>query len=222
MPITAILPEKIKEKSYLLYKIQQKHPRWNTAKSALLVGAGCSYPILPLRSGLIKICQHLCFLRHADPVGAAQTVEDFLKSGDLADLEVSVGDLGITLFNEYVDSRERALLQRLISDKLSELKKIPENEKWEEFEQHILADARYGYWMDEYNESPKERQRLIEALIENKNPGGAYIVLAYLIERGFFSNILTSNFDDFVNDSLLYYTGTKPRFYADDELSQFI
>jgi len=222
MPITAILPEKIKEKSYLLYKIQQKHSRWNTAKSALLIGAGCSYPILPLGSGLIRICQQLCFIRHAAPVAAAQIVGDFLKNGDIAGLEQSVMDVGEDRFNAYVNNREKILQQKLLQEKISESKKLPGNASWEEYEEAILADARYGYWMDEYNESPKERQQLIESLIENKNPGGAYIVLAYLIEKGFFSNILTSNFDDFVNDSLLYYTGTKPRFYADDELSQYI
>jgi tetratricopeptide (TPR) repeat protein len=222
MPITAISPEKIKEKSYLLYKIQQKHSRWNTAKSALLIGAGCSYPILPLGSGLIRICQQLCFIRHADPVAAAQLIGDFLKNGDMASLGQAVMNAGEDTFNAYVNDREKILQQKLLREKGSELNKLPENASWEEYEEAILADARYGYWMDEYTASPKERQQLIESLIENKNPGGAYIVLAYLIEKGFFSNILTSNFDDFVNDSLLYYTGTKPRFYADDELSQYI
>ncbi|WP_282334483.1 hypothetical protein [Pinibacter soli] len=56
-PSTKILPEKMREKSYLQYKIQQKHEYWKTPKSALLLGAGCSYPVVPLGSGIIKFCQ---------------------------------------------------------------------------------------------------------------------------------------------------------------------
>jgi tetratricopeptide (TPR) repeat protein len=222
MPVTAVLPEKIKEKSYLLYKVQQKHHRLNTPRSTLLIGAGCSYPILPLGGGVVKICQQLCFVRHADPLNAARIIEEFLKSGDLASLEQSAISKREDKFNDYVKAREKALLDRLREMKVLEIKKLPPDVKWDDFEKCILSDASYGYWMDEYNASPKERQRLIEALIENKNPGGAYIILAFLIEMGFFSNILTSNFDDFINDALLNYTGTKPRFYADDELSQYI
>ncbi|MDI3320386.1 hypothetical protein QJ048_11410 [Pinibacter sp. MAH-24] len=47
----------MREKSYLQYKIQQKHEYWKTPKSALLLGAGCSYPVVPLGSGIIKFCQ---------------------------------------------------------------------------------------------------------------------------------------------------------------------
>ncbi|MDI3320385.1 tetratricopeptide repeat protein [Pinibacter soli] len=93
---------------------------------------------------------------------------------------------------------------------------------WNDYESHLVSDAKYGFWMDAYNNSPRERQRLVEALIEECNPGGAYVILAHMIDKGYFNNILTTNFDDFINETVAYFTSKRVRFFADDEISQFI
>ena len=67
-PLTKILPEKLKQKSHLIYKIQQKHEDWGIAKCAILIGAGCSHPTIPLGNELITICQYLCFIRDNFPI----------------------------------------------------------------------------------------------------------------------------------------------------------
>lgn len=226
-PGTKILPKKIKEKSYLLYKIQQKHEHWKIPKCAVLIGAGCSHPVIPLGSKLITLCQQLCFIRDAYPLQAANLHTQFLNkpadeliTGFIAGLEK-----GDALFDKYIKEKEKIIAENIESRKVEELKKIqsiiPEAE-WKDFKDHIINDAKYGFWMDSYSNSPKERQRLIESLVEGNSAGGAYIILALMIEKGYISNILTTNFDDFINDTVISYTGIRTRFYADDELSQFI
>jgi len=230
-PITQILPQKLKDKSYLLYKIQQKHEHWGVAKCALLIGAGCSYPTLPLGGGLIKYCQQLCYVRDIYAAEAAELERKFLETADakLLDNFIKVkakqkSNSKLT-FQKYISEKEKILLKRIQDKKEERLTKIPDSFgtiTWADFEIHFLNDAKYGFWMDAYKSSPRERQRLIEALIEKCTPSGAYIILALLIEKGYLNNILTTNFDDFINDTLLYYTSSRPRFYADDELSQYI
>jgi len=228
-PTTIILPEKLKEKSHLLYKIQQKHEHWNVPKCALLIGAGCSFPTLPLGGGLIRYCQQLCYIRDIFPADAAKLEKTFIETPEARILDEFISEkqkrIPKLTFEQYVLKQEGILLKKLNEKQEEELKKMPENIKspvWSDFEKHFLNDAKYGFWMDAYNSSPRERQKLIEALIEGSNPSGAYIILAMLIEKGYLNNILTTNFDDFINNTLLYYTSARPRFYADDELSQYI
>lgn len=228
-PETKIHPDKLKEKSHLLYKIQQKHERWDVPKCALLIGAGCSYPTLPLGGGIIKYCQQLCYAREVFPAEAAALEKEFLHKPEASLLNQFIDDKKdknpkIT-FEDYVTGKEKTLLERIQARQNEELKKIPSlfsTPDWKDYEEHFLNDAKYGFWLDAYNGSPRERQRLLEALIKKCKPSGAYIILALLIEKGLINNILITNFDDFINDTLLYYTSARPRFYADDELSQYI
>ncbi|MDH7460957.1 tetratricopeptide repeat protein [Chitinophagaceae bacterium 26-R-25] len=226
-PSTKIFPEKIREKSYLQYKIQQKHEYWKTPKSALLLGAGCSYPVVPLGSGIIKYCQQLSFIRDKFPLFAAELHANFLaKPGtELIDKFFQEKLINQQNFEDYVTEKEKIIAQNILKVKTEELKKlrsfVPDAE-WDDYEKHLVSDARYGFWMDAYSSSPRERQRLVEALIEECNPGGAYVILAHMIEKGYFNNILTTNFDDFINETMAYYTSKRVRFFADDEISQFI
>jgi tetratricopeptide (TPR) repeat protein len=228
-PTNCILPEKFKEKSHLLYKIQQKHEHWGVAKCSLLIGAGCSYPTVPLGGVVIKFCQQLCYIRDIFPTEAAELEKIFLSKpeGKLLDdfVNEKLKHNPRLTFDQYVLEKEKILLKKIRDKKNEELKKIPKsfvNVDWEDFEELLVNDAKYGFWMDAYKSSPRERQRFIESLIDGCAPSGAYIILSMLIEKGYLNNILTTNFDDFINDTLLYYTSTRPRFYADDELSQYI
>lgn len=228
-PTTCILPEKFKEKSHLLYKIQQKHEQWGVAKCALLIGAGCSYPTVPLGGELIKLCQQLCYIRDVFPMDAADLEKTFLVKPDAKLLNDFISEKlshkPMLTFEKYVSEKETLLIKKIQDKKDEEQKKIPtslKNEDWNDFKELLLNDAKYGFWMDAYNSSPRERQRLIESLVDGCKPSGAYIILSMLIEKGYLNNILTTNFDDFINDTLLYYTSARPRFYADDELSQYI
>jgi len=227
-PSTKIDKRKVKDKSALLYKIQEKHSEHTkVSKCAILIGAGCSYPILPLGSQLIKLCQQLTYIREVFPLEGARIIVNFFHNPDFSVIDnfINSRTKPIKSFDEFVKEKELILKDLVNEAKNDYEKKIPLNitsRSWKDFEELMINDAKYSFWLDSYSNSPKERQRFIEALVDNKNPGGAYIILALLIEMGYFSNILTTNFDDFVNDALLYYTSTRPRFYADDELSQYI
>jgi tetratricopeptide (TPR) repeat protein len=180
-----------------------------------------------LGSELIKYCQQLTYIRETFPLKAAKILSDFFENADFSILDgfINTQTNPPKTFANFVKDKELILKDLVNVDKDSYSKKIPANianPNWKDFETSMLNDAKYSFWLDSYSNSPKERQRFIEALVDNKNPGGAYIILALLIEMGYFSNILTTNFDDFINDALLYYTSTRPRFYADDELSQYI
>lgn len=226
-PSNKILPEKIREKSYLQYKIQQKHEYWKTPKSALLLGAGCSYPVVPLGSGIIKYCQQLSFIRDKYPLYAADLHANFLNkpAPDLIEKFFQDQKIDAQAFTDYVTEKEEIIrrnIQKVKAEELKKLRSFVPDATWEDFENNLVSDARYGFWMDTYNNSPRERQRLVEALIEECNPGGAYVILAHMIEKGYFNNILTTNFDDFINETVAYYTSKRVRFFADDEISQFI
>lgn len=227
MPTKKINAEKIRSFKYLINKIEEKHPTFkDKPKCALLIGAGCSFKSkVPLGGGIIDICQRLSFLKN-ETTGTSALVKKFFETGDAEPVNeyIANNNLADDLAN-YIANKQLLLKQRILNEKDIEIKKLKEfvcDFDWEAYEALVVEDGGYGFWMDELDNDPRERQRLIEALIDKKEPSGAYILLAYMIERGVFTNILTTNFDDFINDALSYYTDTKCRFYADDELSQYI
>ncbi len=226
MPVTSIKPDRIQNINYLANHISQKHNTFtDKPKYALLIGAGCSYSSrVPLGGGIIRLCQQLSFLTTETTAGR-DVLKDFRKTGDYEKLHQYITVNHRAAFEAYITAKNLQLADIIKSNEAEEVKKLNEflpDANWKDYEVLIATDTQYGYWQDIYSEDPKERQQLIERLIENKEPGGDYILLAYLVEKGLFSNILTTNFDDFINDALLYYTDVRCRFYADDELSQYI
>lgn len=226
-PCKTIHPAKIKSFNYLINCIQERHHVFtDKPKYALLIGAGCSYKSnIPLGGGVIDICQKLSYFKN-EVQNSSDKVKEFLAKGDVKIIDGFIDENGHSEgLKKFIEDKQTILKEKVLAAKEAEEKKLKEftaQAEWDEYEDVLTEDAKYGFWMDEFDNSPKERQRLIESIIENKEPGGAYILLAYLIERGIFTNILTTNFDDLINDALLYYTNTKCRFYADDEISQFI
>src|SRR5690606_21661620 len=89
---------------------------------------------------------------------------------------------------------------------------------------NIFNDHLYGFWFNQFSESPRDRQKFIEYLIDKSEPKGAYLLLTHLIasEVNLFSNIFTTNFDDLINDSLVRYSNKKPRVYAHNEIAKYI
>jgi tetratricopeptide (TPR) repeat protein len=234
MPVTSINKNKLREIPYLINRIKKKHDIFEgKPKCALLIGAGCSYTSgLPLGSGIIDICQKLSFLRN-HTTDCSDMEDRFYKSGDITEISNHLADpkyqdpddKSKRLIDKYIAAKEEEMRQKVLAERAIEEEKLKQylgNFDWQEYEESVVTDDRYGFWMNELSEEPKERQRMIEALIEKTEPGGAYILLAYLIERGIFNNILTTNFDDLINDSLSFYTDVKCRFYASDDLSQYI
>lgn len=86
----------------------------------------------------------------------------------------------------------------------------------------------YGPVMEKLYPQERKRQRAIEKLCEDANPGYGYATLAQLMvgvadriaDR--FNVVLTTNFDDLAADALFGFTGTKPLVIAHESLAEFI
>ncbi len=84
----------------------------------------------------------------------------------------------------------------------------------------------YGPVIEQLFLSPEERQNEIERLVSNREPGFGYAVLSQLIshrENGKHCNvIITTNFDDMVQDALYLYTNQKPLVIVHESLVGFV
>jgi NAD-dependent SIR2 family protein deacetylase len=71
-------------------------------------------------------------------------------------------------------------------------------------------DQEYAALFGHFFQHPKERQMYIERVVENGRPTFGYLYLAGLIHARRFNRVLTTNFDDLLNDALTRYYDTKP------------
>jgi Tfp pilus assembly protein PilF len=82
----------------------------------------------------------------------------------------------------------------------------------------------YGLVMEELFESEGDKQQEVDALCSGKAPSFAYGVLAQLVAGygGRFNVVLTTNFDDLVEDALFYYVNMRPTVILHESLALFI
>ena len=84
----------------------------------------------------------------------------------------------------------------------------------------------YGRTIEKLFLTPDERQKEIERLTENKDPGFGYVILAQLLSQGRYgkccNTILTTNFNDLVADALYLYNNSKPLVIVHDSLVSFV
>ncbi|MFI5331453.1 MAG: tetratricopeptide repeat protein [Desulfobaccales bacterium] len=84
----------------------------------------------------------------------------------------------------------------------------------------------YGKTIEKLFLTPDERQKEIERLTENRDPGFGYVILAQLLSQGTYgrccNTILTTNFDDLVADGLYLYNNKKPLVIVHDSLVSFV
>jgi len=81
---------------------------------------------------------------------------------------------------------------------------------WKKQHQSETIESDYSLLFNYFYQQPKERQLFIEQIIESKKPSFGYLYLAGLISDRRFNRILTTNFDDLLNDTLVKYYDTKP------------
>jgi tetratricopeptide (TPR) repeat protein len=62
----------------------------------------------------------------------------------------------------------------------------------------------------------------IEHVIEDVEPAGDYILFASLVDGQIIHNVLTTNFDDLLNEALINYYNNRARVYAHNEMARFI
>jgi|GEM_PF-313576 len=86
------------------------------------------------------------------------------------------------------------------------------------------ASASYGEVMKQLFRYPQERQREIERLCAVGVPGFGYATLANLVTvgNGHFNVVLTTNFDDLVEDAMIFFAGERPLVIRHESLARFI
>ncbi|MET7773640.1 SIR2 family protein [Nocardia sp. NPDC005366] len=94
----------------------------------------------------------------------------------------------------------------------------PEFDEWlresypgrlEELKIRYGGDSEYGTLFQHFHKTREQRQMFVERSIETSKPGVGYFYLAGLIDSGYFSTVLTTNFDDLLNDALVRYFDRK-------------
>jgi NAD-dependent SIR2 family protein deacetylase len=212
---------KKKSLDFLINKAQESHSDVRTLpKCSLLLGAGCSRSSqIPTGGEIIDLLRKLWFLAHY-PNGNNFKISTFEideeKFSEISD-EFQTKYLEIeTQLKEKVKIKvDKTIFLKYLSQaiELTDKSLLVEN---------IFQDELYGFWFEMFSENPRDRQQIIEYLIEKGAPAGAYLLLAHMIAKKKFMNIFTTNFDDLLNDSLIKYTDQKPRVYAHNEISCYI
>lgn len=217
---------KNKSIDFLINKVQTRHRDFdNIPKFSLLLGAGCSKSSgIPTGWELISTLKKLWFLDN-HPKGV-----NFKKNRYEFDEEFFISNKD--LFEQKTLEEELKLKEYILENKNAYLKSIPnylktgksDDQVFQENLENIFNDNLYGFWFNQFSESPRDRQQFIEYLIDKSEPRGAYLLLTHLIasEANLFSNIFTTNFDDLINDSLIRYSTKKPRVYAHNEIAKYI
>jgi NAD-dependent SIR2 family protein deacetylase len=218
-----IRKEKIKGIDYLLNRFQEKHLEFNSLpKCSFLLGAGCSRSSgIPTGNEIIDRLRKLWFLTN------------FKNSNEYKSDEFEIDEEKFEILedefqNAYLEhetillSNVNKSLENLKQKQPTYLKNILSEIKEEKLKKNLFEDQLYGFWFESFSENPKERQKLIETLIDNKEPSGAYLLLAHLIANQKIKNVFTTNFDDLLYDSLIRYTDTKPKVYSHNEVAQYI
>lgn len=209
----------------LINAILSPSPNLETPRFAFLLGAGCSLSSgIPLASSLIEVFKKLTFTEYHYSLNK-------LVRKDKEGLDSFMGrvDKYIAKYKDQFDEfvlAENASFKRRIKSDPSFTKgylphKTPRSAK-AYFEERYLEDTRYGFWFENYSRSSRDRQALIEEVISDIEPGGVYILFSQLIKSGYIRNVFTTNFDDLLNEALLFYFGIKPKVYSHNEVAQYI
>ena len=79
------------------------------------------------------------------------------------------------------------------------------------------TDEEYGYLFGYLYDESSQRRDYIENILENASPSWGYVYLANLLQRYVFNAVLTTNFDDLINEACYLYTdGVRPIVCAHD------
>ncbi len=220
--------KKIKPLSYLMSKFIEKESQFGTPKNCFLLGAGCSITSkIPSGWGVLEICRKLSFVQHHpgghklghwyqyELNGFLNTVDDYIRKNQ-------------SDYDKFIEQNEKSFLDNLTATEITQ--KLPRNlsrsgdetKLFKAYKEKFANDNLYGQWFEQFSEDPRERQRLIEKIIEQHKLSGEYILFANLIKNKFIHNVFTTNFDDLIYDALVAYTDTKARVYSHNEVVKYL
>ena len=91
-----------------------------------------------------------------------------------------------------------------------------EYDKWREDQLLYPGQTDYSLLFSYRYKQPQERQLYIEKILEMKKPSFGYLYLGSLVFGKYFNRIITTNFDDLLNDTLRKFYDIKPMVCAFD------
>jgi len=218
-----IRKEKIKGIDYLLNRFQEKHLEFNSIpKYSFLLGAGCSISSgIPSGFDIIQRLRKLWFISNFKN-GTEYKLNDFEINEERFESLENEFQTAILEHETQLFYKVENSINKFKKEHPKYLEKLLITISEEDLKNNLINDQLYGFWFESFSENPKERQKLIESLIDNKEPSGAYLLLAHLIANEKIKNVFTTNFDDLLYDSLIRYTDTKPKIYSHNEIAQYI
>ncbi|MBL7127799.1 MAG: tetratricopeptide repeat protein [Ignavibacteria bacterium] len=227
--------EKIKPFNYLLSRFKEKDRDLRLPKFCFLLGAGCSVSSgIPGGGGIIDLCKKISFAtREGADIAHCWTTNKYNEFNELYDKYALENKEDFKKYEVEIEKEfekninETDVIDRIPKNIKDDFKgRLSESELnkklYEEFKNLVLKDSLYGKWFANFNVSTKDRQELIESIVEDKKPMGVYIFLAELIKKNFIHNIFTTNFDDLLNEALLTFYREKARVYAHNEIAKYI
>jgi hypothetical protein len=218
-----IRKDKIKQIDFLLNKFREtNHDFKELPKCSFLLGAGCSRSSeIPTGYEIIELLRKHWYLKNF--ANSSEFLESTYDIDNDAFQEVQT-DFQSKYLEEETTLKEKVeiVLEDLRKNTPPYLSKLIKSSDEKILKQYVFDDLLYGFWFERFSESPKERQKLIEHLIDLKEPSGAYLLFSHLISNGKITNVFTTNFDDLIYDSLIRYTETKPKIYSHNEVAQYI
>jgi tetratricopeptide (TPR) repeat protein len=218
-------PDKIESLEYLISRVFEKD-QTGKPKFCFLLGAGCSaYSGIPLGWGVIERCRTIVFLNHhlqGSKVKnmAYPTWRDYYQAAEKFREERK------DEYEKFVAESEKKFRTNLTEKDIRDI--IPDElENSHDFDypaysEKVINDRLYGFWLDKYDEDPRERQMFIEHIIEDIEPAGDYILFSSLVDGQVIHNVFTTNFDDLLNEALVNYYNNRARVYAHNEMARYI
>lgn len=78
-------------------------------------------------------------------------------------------------------------------------------------------DWEYSYLFEYLYDTPSQRRDCIEEMLDGAHPSWGYVYLASMLQAQIFNAVITTNFDDLVNEACYLYTdGVRPILFAHD------
>jgi len=218
-----IKKEKLKEIGYLLNKFQERNLDFGELpKCSFLLGAGCSKSSdIPTGWEIIEKLRKLWYLNNYTNCLEYKKGDFEINEDNFKEIE---DDFQVKYLEQETLLKEKAKksFKKLSENSPSYLENIIKSSDDEKLVENIFDDLLYGFWFETYSENPRERQKLIEYLIDLKEPSGAYLLFSHLIANHKITNVFTTNFDDLIYDSLIRYTEVKPKVYSHNEVAKYI
>lgn len=195
-----------------------------------LLGAGCSKDCdIPLGNKIMEICQKYSYINQSENANELCMSSDFYNYEIIKEQVQEFISSNFSDFKEFVKTYNDEIYNKIDDTYL--INKLPKHFKKnlnnttyekEELKKLIFNDCLYGEWFEKFGNTPRDRQRLIEYLIDNKTPSWGYVLFAHLVKEKFIKNIFTTNFDDLINEALMYYYSIRARVYSHNEEAYYI